>query len=254
MNNFCLDFITKENFEKHVLGTIENYGETLKSIDLAKFNSNIIDPIKLLFDKNIFRMGFEEIIRLELQRQRDKTNSNTIGYFHQNIFRYLDGCEVPKEVWDVIYRSPEGQNYYVEMKNKHNTMNSSSAAKTYMKFQSHLLNSIDRENSVCALVEVLVPQSRDIPWIISIDKKRQISNSKLRRISIDRFYSIVTGDSDAFKKLCYQLPITINELLAKNILPLVEEDTVISSLKEIDQDYLNALYKLVFSSYEGFSF
>ena len=93
---FILDFISKTDFEKHVLKTLNEYQEVLKSIDLKKFNSNIIDPIKLLFDKNIYSKSYEEIIALELQRQRDKSNNNSIGYFHQNIFQYIKGCEVPK--------------------------------------------------------------------------------------------------------------------------------------------------------------
>ena len=60
------------------------YGETLKSIDLRKFNQNIIDPIKLTFDSNVYGKTFEQIIDDEIFRQRDKTNSNIIGYFHQN--------------------------------------------------------------------------------------------------------------------------------------------------------------------------
>ncbi|MBR2112412.1 Eco47II family restriction endonuclease [Helicobacter sp.] len=38
---------------------------------------------------------FEEIIGLELQRSRHKPNK-FFGYFHQDIFQYLKGCEVPK--------------------------------------------------------------------------------------------------------------------------------------------------------------
>ena len=49
-----ISFISEEDFEKHVLETIQKYGEKLKSYDLRKFNNNIIDPIKLVFDKTIY--------------------------------------------------------------------------------------------------------------------------------------------------------------------------------------------------------
>ena len=39
---FILDFISKTDFEEHVLQTLNEYQEVLKSIDLKKFNSNII--------------------------------------------------------------------------------------------------------------------------------------------------------------------------------------------------------------------
>lgn len=254
MEKYILDFIKQEDFEKHILETIQGYNKTLKAINLKKFNSNIIDPIKLLFDKNVFNQSYEDIIKLEIQRQRDKSNSNIIGYFHQNIFKYFSNCEVPKEYWDVIYRANKSDTYYVEMKNKHNTMNSSSSAKTYMKFQNHLLNSDDREVSVCALVEVLAKESQDEEWIITLDKIKQKANKRLRRISIDKFYEIVTGDKEAFKKICVQLPITIEKILKSQETLKVQNDTVIEELLQMDNNILMALYKLAFETYEGFDF
>ncbi|MBR2149060.1 MAG: Eco47II family restriction endonuclease [Campylobacter sp.] len=245
---FVLNFIKQNDFEEHVLATIKSYNSALQSINLAKFNSNIIDPIKLLFDKAVFNKTYHEIIDLELQRQRDKTNNNSIGYFHQNIFKFIDGCEVPNHGWDIIFH---GKNrYYIELKNKHNTMNSSSSAKTFIKMQNHLLANSD--NSICALVEVIAKKSSDIPWEITIDGIRQNSLERLRRISIDKFYKIVTSDEFAFKKLCYQLPITIDKLLNENRDKVMQKDSVIDELYKLDSNILNALYKLAFSTYEGF--
>ena len=58
-------------------------------MDLKKFNSNLIDPIKLTFDSIIYDQEFEDTIENEVLRQLDKSNSNLIGYFHQNIFIYF---------------------------------------------------------------------------------------------------------------------------------------------------------------------
>ncbi len=121
------------------------YGEKLESYDLKRFNSNLIDPIKLIFDKSVYRTSWEEIVNNEIFRQRDKSNNNDIGYFHQNIFSYFKGCEVPqaglgcylqKSRWEYKYQMGDiVHTIYVEMKNKHNTMNSASSAKTYIKMQ-----------------------------------------------------------------------------------------------------------------------
>ena len=55
---------------------------------------------------------------------------------------------MPQAGWDVIYRNQDGiqmpdgdivHTIYVEMKNKHNTMNSASSAKTYIKMQGQIL-------------------------------------------------------------------------------------------------------------------
>ena len=48
MMGWNLDFITEEQFKCHVRATIMKYGEKLESYDLKRFNSNLIDPIKLI--------------------------------------------------------------------------------------------------------------------------------------------------------------------------------------------------------------
>lgn len=137
-----LAFISEEDFKNHVKLTIEKYGEKLESFDLKRFNKNIVDPVKLIFDKTVYHATWDEIISNEIFRQRDKSNNNDIGYFHQRIFQYIENCRVPENGkeggWDVIYENENGitlpdgfivHRIYVEMKNKHNTMNSSSAGK-----------------------------------------------------------------------------------------------------------------------------
>ena len=144
-----LTFISEEDFTNHVKATIEKYGEKLESFDLKRFNKNIIDSIKLIFDKTVYQSSWEEIVSNEIFRQRDKSNNNDIGYFHQRIFQYIKNCHVPPNGeeggWDVIYENPDGipipdagivHTVYVEMKNKHNTMNSASAGKTLTEQQT----------------------------------------------------------------------------------------------------------------------
>ncbi|MFC6276893.1 Eco47II family restriction endonuclease [Psittacicella hinzii] len=97
MDQYDLDFIDKDDFDKHVLNTLNSYNQTFRKIDLKEFNKNLIDPIKLIFDKHMFKKSYEEIIDLEIHRQRDKSNNNIIGFFHQNIFKYINSCEVPNK-------------------------------------------------------------------------------------------------------------------------------------------------------------
>lgn len=249
MNNWNLDFITKEDLKEHIKNTIATYERTLDGINLDRFNSNIIDPIKMVFDSKVYRKNIEEVIQDELTRQRDKTNSNAIGYFHQNMFRYLANCEVPKEGFDVIYTNANGQKIYVEMKNKHNTMNSSSSQKTYMRMLNKVANDTE---AICYLVEVIAKNSQNIVWKVSLDNQR-VENERIRRVSIDKFYEIVTGDSEAFYKLCMVIPEIIDEIISEHIELQVSEDTVIIELQEKNPDLLKALYLLAFEEYEGFS-
>ncbi|WP_406616185.1 Eco47II family restriction endonuclease [Mycoplasmopsis hyopharyngis] len=108
------------------------------------------------------------------------------------------------------------------------------------------------KKSIFALVEVIAKRSQNLPWVISIDSEKQIKNELLRRISIDKFYEIVTNDKYAFKKLCEQLPITISKIISRNKLLHIEQDSVFQELKSIDQNILLALYKIAFKTYEGF--
>lgn len=150
-----LKFISKENFT-NIFKILSKIWGKIRILWFKKFNKNIIDPIKLIFDKTVYSSSWNEIINSEIFRQRDKSNNNDIGYFHQRIFQYIDNCKVPENGedggWDVIYEDkdgitlPEGttvHKIYVEMKNKHNTMNSSSASKTFIKMQNQLLNDDD---------------------------------------------------------------------------------------------------------------
>jgi hypothetical protein len=161
VKRYNLSFISDQDLFNHVKETVEKYRF---NIDLKKFNKNLVDPIKLTFDSKIYNKTVEEIIESEIIRQMDKSNTNHIGYFHQNIFKYIDAAwTVPKQGFDLVN---ENKKTYVEIKNKHNTMNSSSSQKTYMKMQGMLLD--DAENR-CMLVEVIAKKSQNIPWQISLD-------------------------------------------------------------------------------------
>jgi hypothetical protein len=74
-----LGFISDKDFREHVRLTIQHYGEKLAPYNLQKFNSNIVGPIKLLFDKTVYDYTWEEIIMNEIFRQGDKSNNNDIG-------------------------------------------------------------------------------------------------------------------------------------------------------------------------------
>ena len=253
-----LNFISDENFKKHILETIAQYGERLQPYDLRKLNCNLIDPIKFLFDKNIYGLSWEELIKSEIFRQRDKSNNNSIGYFHQKIFQYIAGCTVPKSGWDVIFKKEGGieldgdkvGTIYVEMKNKHNTMNSAASAKTYMKMQAQLLRD---DNCACFLVEVIAKKSQNISWTISLDGQRQ-RHKRIRRVSIDEFYKIVTGEEDSFYQMSMSLPIAIKKLIEEIDKLKVPKDTAFTELKDnaAGSSFEFALFMLGFGDYLGF--
>ncbi len=243
MRNYKLKFIKNADLFKHVKETVEKYRF---QIDLKKFNKNLIDPIKLTFDSKIYKKDISDVIESEVIRQLDKSNTNHIGYFHQNIFKYIGkGWSVPDLGYDIINTK---KHYYIEMKNKHNTMNSSSSQKTYMRMQNTLLKN---PKAKCMLVEVIAKNSQNIIWNVSLDNN-PVSNENIRRVSIDKFYEIVTGETDAFKQLCEVFPKVIDDII-KDTKFSKKRNTVLKELKKISPNLLKSLYLLSFKKYEGFN-
>lgn len=267
-----LSFISEEELTEHVAVTIEKYGEKLASFDLNRFNRNIVDPIKMIFDKTVYKASWEEIVKNEIFRQRDKSNNNDIGYFHQNIFKYIKNCRVPANGteggWDVIFE-PETpirvtedrtvRRIFVEIKNKHNTMNSASSSKTFIKMQNQLLNDDD---CACFLVEAIAQASQNIMWQTTVDRNK-VKHKLIRRVSIDKFYEVITGEKDAFYKLCMVLPDIVKKVVDEHYSEVQKNDTVFSEILTLADKYKGmkdkefaiavAFYMLAFSSYNGFT-
>ncbi len=241
-HKYNLGFITDKDIYEHVKTTVESYR---REITLDQFNENIIDPIKLTFDAKVYGKTMRQAVEDECFRQIDKSNTNRIGYFHQNLFRYAgNGWVVPAKGFDV---ENDQLHIYVEMKNKHNTMNSASSQKTYMKMQGKLL---DDDEATCYLVETISKRSRDDSWKISLDGKPR-EHKKIRRMSMDRFYALVFGSDDAFYRLCSALPQIIEDVVNDNP-GLALKNTVYNELTKEHADILTSLYLLAFSTYEGF--
>lgn len=240
MQDYRLGFIDNRDIYNHVKSIVDRYRF---NITLDEFNKNLLDPIKLTFDSKVYSRDLAVVIESEIMRQIDKSNNNHIGYFHQNIFQYIsNGWEVPKTGFDII-NSEHG--YFVEMKNKHNTMNSSSSQKTFMRMQNALLK---RSDAVCILVEAIAPKSQDVPWKVRLDGDL-VEDERIRRMSIDRFYALVTGDKLAFKKLCERLPQIIDDVTSDRGF-CEENNSVLSELQEIDSNLLKSIYLLAFKQYE----
>ena len=143
------------------------------------------------------------------------------------------------------------------MKNKHNTMNSSAAGKTFIKMQNQLLKDDD---CACFLVEAIAKKAQNIKWETSVDGQK-VGHKLIRRVSMDKFYELVTGQPDAFFQICMVLPTVIKSVVESAGSSLVPHDTVYDELKAIadastinddDLAFALAIYLLGFSSYDSF--
>ncbi len=248
IGRYDLGVISDDDIFRHVMETAMKYR---RSINLKEFNKNIIDPLKLTCDSNIYGQSMEETIKSECIRQIDKSNNNCIGYFHQYLFKFAgNGWEVPDNGrqggFDVVNDS---RHIYVEMKNKHNTMNSSSGSDTYIKMQDKILRD---DRATCMLVEAIAARSQNVTWEVSVTKngiRERYSHERIRRVSMDRFYEIVFGDRLAFFKLCKALPRILDDVVKEDKTTRLKN----SVYDELDKaDFYRSLYTLAFSTYEGF--
>lgn len=238
MTKYNLNFISDDDIFHHVKDTVELYRTY---INLKEFNKNIIDPIKLTFDAKVYGRSIEEIVEAECIRQIDKTNTNHIGYFHQNLFRYAgNGWKVPEIGFDVVN---DDLHIYAELKNKHNTMNSRAADSVYRHMQNKILHD---DKATCMLVEVIATQSRNEKWFYD-----NLSHEKIRRVSIDKFYGIVFGDDEAFFKLCKTLPRILDDVIEDLKCGSIR-NSVYDELRALSPDMFKSLYLLAFKTYDGF--
>lgn len=101
---------------------------------------------------------------------------------------------------------------------------------------------------------------QNIKWETTVDKKN-VGHKLIRRVSLDQFYAIVTGQEDAFYQMCMALPSFIQKAVDELEGSIVPHDTVIDELKElakkqnIDDENLAvamAMYMLGVGRYKGF--
>jgi hypothetical protein len=125
MANKYLSYISDE----HLLLCIENlhksYLKAKANVSKKKFYKNKIDTIKLTFDAKFNDLDEETLIKTEINRQIDKSINNSIGTFHEQILGGIKGFEIGNLSGFDIKASDE--TLFADIKNKHNTMNSSSA-------------------------------------------------------------------------------------------------------------------------------
>lgn len=244
MHEYDLGFISDADVYEHVKETVKLYSSKM---DLMKFNKNLVDPIKLTFDQKVSGNTLDATIAFECLRQEDKANNNHIGYFHQKIFNYAgNGWVVPARGFDVVN---EEKHIFVEMKNKHNTMNSSSSQKTYIRMQEKLL---EDDQATCMLVEVIAKRSQNIPWKIMLDKKPR-RHDRIRKVSMDKFYGIVFDDATAFMRLCKALPTILDDVI-EEVHHGEPTNTVMDELRTLSPDITKSLYKMAFKTYEGINY
>ncbi len=225
MKNKYVNFISDEHFLTCV-GNLHNaYLKAKNNITKKNFYSNKVDTIKLTFDSKFNNIDEEKLIQSEILRQIDKSINNSIGTFHEQILGGIKGFEVGNlSGYDI---KATDNTLFADIKNKHNTMNSSAAEALFQKLKRY---ADDYKQAKCYWVQILAKGSFCELWSGDINGK-EYSHSRVYKISGDQFYALLSGQTDAMFQLYKALPNAI-----KDYLKSVEETEEIaknSALEEI---------------------
>lgn len=250
-----LSFISDEDLLKCIRELHQAYEQCKKKTTVEKFYSNKVDPIKFQFDMAFNGIDEESYIKSEIARQDDKTISNAIGKFQQQLLGCLEGIN-DLGVGQGCDISNTDKTIFAEVKNKHNTMNSSSAEATFQKLES-VANKYP--NATCYLVQIIAKSSVDALWEGSFNHKHY-SHPRVRIISGDRFYALLTGIPDAFQQLCEAIPKATQDYLESITLSGSDSNDMVSVYNQLDAKAKNKGRTLIeqimfdnFSTYNGFS-
>lgn len=234
MANKYLSYISDE----HLLFCIENlhnsYIKAKANVSKKKFYTNKIDTIKLTFDANFNELDEVTLIKTEINRQIDKSINNSIGTFHEQILGGIQGYEIGNFSGFDIKSTDD--TLFADIKNKHNTMNSSSAESLFQKLATY---ADTYKKAKCYWVQILAKNSFNEKWSGEINGK-EYSHSRVYKISGDQFYKLLSGKDNALFELYNILPRAISDYLSsikpknhKIILLLKKYKKVQKRLKEL---------------------
>ena len=179
----------------------------------------------MTFDAKFNDIDEEQLVQSEILRQIDKSINNSIGTFHEQILGGIKGYEAGiLSGYDI---KATDDTLFADMKNKHNTMNSSAAEALFQKLARY---ANDYKKATCYWVQVLAKDSFCELWSGDINGK-EYSHSRVYKISGDQFYALLSGQNDAMFQLYKALPSAIKEYMKST-----EQDIAIaknSALEEI---------------------
>jgi translation elongation factor EF-G len=245
MNNKYVDFVSDEHLLNCVANLHKAYLKAKNNITKKSFYSNKVDTIKLTFDAKFNAIDEETLIQSEILRQIDKSINNSIGTFHEQVLGGISGFEMGKLSGFDIKATDD--TLFADIKNKHNTMNSSSSESLFQKLARYA-DTYKKAN--CYWVQILAKSSFNEKWTSEINGK-EYSHSRVFKISGDQFYALLSGQEDALFQLYKVLPTAINYyLMAVEKETKTIENSAFDEIKEeTDQSQRSILDQITFDNY-----
>jgi len=208
---------------------IYSYKKKILDYNVSDFLKTGVDPFR--FSVNCAAYGERESVKKEIEHKMEMALENLIGDFHEN---YLGSCfsedgsrwhKVPEGHIPGIDIANESRGIYLQLKSKHNSMNSSSSSKLAQELGA-LASEYPHNTYGCA-------------WVVATSGRKAIGENKILEVANcykgSESYSIVTGNKhEIFEVISELRNIVQREMSNVNISRLVDSvvDRVYSSLIE----------------------
>jgi hypothetical protein len=205
MKNKYLDYITDEHFLSCIANLYKAYQKAKEEVNLKSFYNNKVDTIKLTLDASFNVMNEEQLIQAEVLRQMDKSINNSIGTFHEHILGGIEGYE-------------KGNLSGFDIKAKDDSLFALFDTDVISKkFEYCIFEGLTKQanlvkKSSCFFVDFYPSNSYSEKWIIN-NGEFSVSHKRVFKISIDKFYAVLTGREKAFDELKSILPMATQEYL-----------------------------------------
>lgn len=250
MANKYLSFISDEHLLSCIGNLHNSYLKAKANVSKTKFYKNKIDTIKLTFDAKFNDLDEETLIKTEINRQIDKSINNSIGTFHEQILGGISGFEMGNlSGFDI---KATDNTLFADIKNKHNTMNSSSAESLFQKLAKY---ADTYKQAKCYWVQVLAKNSFNEKWFGEINGK-EYSHSRVYKISGDQFYKLISGKDTALFELYQVLPRAISDYLSEQESESTQDNSALeeisTSSKESNRSILDEITFENYGYYLGF--
>ncbi len=245
MKNKYVDFISDEHLLDCISKLHNAYLKAKNNITKKNFYSNKVDTIKLTFDAQFNDINQESLIHAEILRQIDKSINNSIGTFHEQILGGIKGFEVGNlSGYDI---KAKDDTLFADIKNKHNTLNSSSAEALFQKLSKY---ADENKKAKCYWVQILAKSSFCELWKGEINGK-EYSHSRVYKISGDQFYALLSGKENALFQLYKNLPIAVKDYLnSVEKSEFVKENSALDEIKiETKSSKRTILDQITFENY-----
>ncbi|MCH2042760.1 MAG: Eco47II family restriction endonuclease [Saprospiraceae bacterium] len=251
MPNKYVQFITDD----HLLTCIDNlyssYQKARNNINRGEFYKNKIDTVKMIFDKYFGGQADKDLIEGEVIRKANKTISNAIGTFHEEILGGINGyIKGNNSGYDI---KASNNSIFIELKNKWNTLKGEDKPSIFRKLESFIQANPGAKGYYA---RIWAKKSEDKIWEFTA-KQQSYKNDNIHIISGDKLYAMLTKRPKALFELYQALPKAINDYLTKIGIQTskVQSDLyseINHSAEETKRELIDQISKENYDYYDGF--